>query len=48
MNLAEYENIVYDFYPDKERIDLFFDQYPTVYDYKLHQMAIALNEKLSR
>ena len=48
MNLADYENIVYDFYPDRERIDSFFDKYSTVYDYKLSETGKALSEKFRR
>jgi len=48
MNLAYYEDIVYDFYPNRERIDSFFDKYPTVYEYKLYEMGKAINGKFRR
>ena len=48
MNIKEYENIVYDFYPDRERIDSFFDEYQTVYEFKLDNLGKGLREKLSK
>jgi hypothetical protein len=36
------------FYPNRERIDAFFDKYESMYDFKLHEMGKALREKLSR
>lgn len=47
LNTNRYENIIYDFYPDRERIDTFFDRFPTVYDYKLHEMSRKLRERFS-
>ena len=34
-----YEECIYDFYPNKDRIEPFFDKYPTMYDYTLHEMG---------
>ncbi len=48
INLRNYEEIIYDFYPDRERIDTVFDKFQTVYDYKLHDMSKALKEKLAK
>jgi hypothetical protein len=43
-----YEECIYDFYPNRERIDTFFDQYQTMYDYRIHEMGKALKEKMSQ
>ena len=48
MNINQYEDIVYDFYPNRERIDSFFDKFPTVYDYKLHEMGKRIRKNLLR
>ena len=46
MNLKQYEEILYDFYPNRDRIDKFFDQYQIFYDYKLHEMGKELRVRL--
>lgn len=41
-----YEECIYDFYPNKDRIESFFDKYPSMYDYILHEMGKALRNRV--
>lgn len=47
-DINRYQDIIFNFYPDRKRIDKFFDKYPTMYTYKLHKMGRALKDKLSK
>ena len=48
LNIRQYEEIIFDFYPDRKRIDAFFDQYQTIYDYRLSELGKAISERLKR
>ena len=45
MNMKNYDEIIYDFFPDKSRIDSFFDKFRNMYEYKLQEMGKELSEK---
>lgn len=47
MDMKNYEEIIYNFYPDKNRIDTFFDKYRNMYEYRLYEMGNELREKFS-
>lgn len=44
MDMKNYEEIIYNFYPDKSRIDSFFDKYRNMYEYRLHYLANSLTK----
>jgi hypothetical protein len=44
--MKNYEEIVYNFFPDKIRIDSFFDKHRNMYEYKLHEMSENLIRKI--
>jgi len=48
MKMKNYEEIIYNFYPDKNRTDSFFDKHRNMYEYRLHEMEKGLSVKLSR
>ena len=48
MKMKDYEEIIYNFYPDKNRINSFFDEYRNMYEYRLHEMGKKLSKRLSR
>jgi len=48
MKMKDYEEIIYNFYPDKNRIDSFFDKNRNMYEYRLHEMKKELSKRLSR
>lgn len=39
LNMKNYEEIIYNFYPNKSRIDSFFDKHRNMYEYRLHEMG---------
>lgn len=39
MNIRNYEEIVYDFYPNKDRLNAFFDRHRNMYEYRLQEMS---------
>ena len=45
MDMRNYEEIIYDFYPDRKRIDSFFDRHRNMYDYKLYEMGRNLRKR---
>ncbi len=45
MNMKNYDEIIYDFYPDKSRIDSFFEKHRNMYEYRLQEMGKELSEK---
>jgi hypothetical protein len=47
MDMKNYEGITYDFYPDKSRIDSFFDKYRNMYEYTLQETGKPLINRLS-
>jgi hypothetical protein len=49
-NLSKYnyEECIYDFYPNKDRIESFFEQYPSMYEFTLEEMGRELTEKMSQ
>ena len=47
MKMKDYEEIIYNFYFDKNRIDSFFDKYRNMYEYKLHEIGKELKNKIS-
>jgi hypothetical protein len=47
MNMKNYEEIIYDFYPDKNRINSFFDKFRNMYEYRLHEMSKKMRKVLS-
>ena len=48
MKMKDYEEIIYNFYPDKNRIDSFFDKHRNMYEYRLHAMVRKLLSKISQ
>ena len=48
MDMKNYEEIIYNFYPDKNRIDSFFDKHRNMYEYRLREMRKELIVKFSR
>ena len=48
MNMKDYEEIIYNFHPDKNRINSFFDKYRNMYQYRLGEMRKELIVKFSR
>jgi hypothetical protein len=48
MDMKNYEEIVYNFYPDKNRINSFFDKHRNMYEYRLHEMGKGLCYRLYR
>lgn len=48
MKMKNYEEIIYNFYPDKSRIDYFFDRHRNMYEYRLREMRKELIVKISR
>jgi len=47
MDMKNYEEIIYNFYPDKNRIDSFFDKHRNMYEYTLFLQGKELKERLS-
>ena len=47
MEMKNYEEIIYNFYPDKNRIDSFFNEHRNMYEYRLHEMGKKLNVEYS-
>jgi hypothetical protein len=45
MNMKNYEEIIYNFYPDKSRMDLFFDKHRNMYEYRLYEMGRQIRGK---
>jgi hypothetical protein len=44
--MKDYEEIIYDFFPDKSRIDSFFDKYRNIYENKLSEQGKKLMKRL--
>jgi len=47
MKMKDYEEIIYNFYPDKRRIDAFFDKHRNIYEHTLQETGKRLISRLN-